>query len=907
MVQQHLSQELVSDAISAAQQFLLERLHALDVPRIEWIVALCPFLTKPDADTGDIISFTQKLFDMNVDESELMTQSQALLRDCLFGHFNCLFDDIPSFTVLKQLSTKNPVEFTKISIMPYIYKAAFRALYLRSLLRGGDDVAPRDWLAEEYFKMELVNVCHDSAIIPSLHDGYFFLCWDVIEEAKQLINDVLRDIISIMPVEHQKSVLDILTQKSHHIGYYWARAKILFELKLNPGQSVNAPGAAPPAERDAELEPELNNLVLDDIIRSNGFFHSLQERECQGPESALRKRYLVLVRSWYVHARGGAEGGAERARGLASRAAAALATADPDPLIDDFYEHDQNMFTDREFSAVRWETATCAAELLRYVSELIVRRGWSCAPHVWDFINLTLCATLGSLLRTPRCTRNLQWAAVCSAALRAADAVNTFVCLVPARSERQRPEAHVAALPAEWRDVFEPEITAHALHLASSICEESSRRTTATVCEMAVIQPLIGLLEKSLGGGLRWERVPAARRSGDLAPRTLARAALAVLRGSAHHACKYLAYHLLRASAEPLVLEDAEKVMLWSQRREEEGEDDSEEKSNIPEGGVDLSLTLYYETIENTVSSLCGAEEAESTGPADVNRAAGFAVAALALLRHASLARGDLVHHYSESLGESGMVAHIIRASLALLPPELLAHAADERLPAPAHLLPAFTSDPLLLAPEPEAGETASRAACRLLYEVLRLCGGTARGVWSALDGRRAALLRRLVLTCVATPLAHAQLTHLKEHAHELEDAEITISWSRGSASCLAAVDTCHMELNITLGTCHPLEVPEVTAPAPALRLASLHHVKLYLAFQNGWLVNAFKMWTELIRGKVNRAKECAVCCHRLHPATGLLPSSHCRSCNKHFHPRCLGKWFKSVGKSNCPLCRKKF
>ncbi|VVC90977.1 unnamed protein product [Leptidea sinapis] len=329
--------------------------------------------------------------------------------------------------------------------------------------------------------------------------------------------------------------------------------------------------------------------------------------------SALRKRYLVLVRSWYVHARGGAEGGAERARGLASRAAAALATADPDPLIDDFYEHDQNMFTDREFSAVRWETATCAAELLRYVSELIVRRGWSCAPHVWDFINLTLCATLGSLLRTPRCTRNLQWAAVCSAALRAADAVNTFVCLVPARSERQRPEAHVAALPAEWRD-------------------ESSRRTTATVCEMAVIQPLIGLLEKSLGGGLRWERVPAARRSGDLAPRTLARAALAVLQGSAHHAYKYLAYHLLRASAEPLVLEDAEKVMLWSQRREEEGEDDSEEKSNIPEGGVDLSLTLYYETIENTVSSLCGAEEAESTGPADVNRAAGFAVAALALL-----------------------------------------------------------------------------------------------------------------------------------------------------------------------------------------------------------------------------------------------------------------------------------
>lgn len=52
------------------------------------------------------------------------------------------------------------------------------------------------------------------------------------------------------------------------------------------------------------------------------------------------------------------------------------------------------------------------------------------------------------------------------AVLRLYCAVARFAAGAAAEAERRQPSAHVAALPAEWADVFAPDLTANLLALA---------------------------------------------------------------------------------------------------------------------------------------------------------------------------------------------------------------------------------------------------------------------------------------------------------------------------------------------------------------------------------------------------------------------------------------------------------
>lgn len=96
-------------------------------------------------------------------------------------------------------------------------------------------------------------------------------------------------------------------------------------------------------------------------------------------------------------------------------------------------------------------------------------------------------------------------------------------------------------------------------------------------------------------------------------------------------------------------------------------------------------------------------------------------------------------------------------------------------------------------------------------------------------------------------------------------------------------------EVTVTLAAAHPLEPPRVDPPQNQVLAASqLHWVRVYLAYQNGWLVTALRLWSEALRSRVDAAAQCYICYCRLHPTTARLPNVPCYTCNNRFHSACL-------------------
>lgn len=160
------------------------------------------------------------------------------------------------------------------------------------------------------------------------------------------------------------------------------------------------------------------------------------------------------------------------------------------------------------------------------------------------------------------------------AALRLFRAVARFAAGAAAEAERRRPAAHVAALPAEWADVFAPDLTADLLALTVHVLGKSTRplldhprrprsptrsaaesagERDASAAHVAMVDELQRALRL-----LNWERLPAAQRQGPFALSRLCGAGAAALAGAGHAAYKCLAFDLLAALAQPLVREDGE-------------------------------------------------------------------------------------------------------------------------------------------------------------------------------------------------------------------------------------------------------------------------------------------------------------------------------------------------------------
>uniref|UniRef100_A0A2A4K9H9 E3 ubiquitin-protein ligase listerin n=1 Tax=Heliothis virescens TaxID=7102 RepID=A0A2A4K9H9_HELVI len=523
-------------------------------------------------------------------------------------------------------------------------------------------------------------------------------------------------------------------------------------------------------------------------------------KRCSDEQAAYDTAYLVMLRSWYV-----AYGG-EGADALLRDVTAARRAADLDVIVDAYYRQNHTMLYDRDISECGWSQVVSNVAVVEFLCHTVTSRGWDAPPHHWDFVTITLCSLLNSLRKSMDSWGSTKVAMLARAALRLWVRVRRFVRDVPAASQRRQPAPHVAALPREWADMFAPDthhnMFALALHLLES-CNEGEMTST----RIEVIGALIECIKLS-----DWFALPATHRQGELCLPRLAGAAAAALQQPPHHACAYLAYYLLLALAEPLVLDDVEKLALWS-----DGSSEPEEDAERPQLCVER-LLAGWARLHDVVDAALGAVElgegtCEMVPMSDsYNAALAWLLLGAALLALAARARGDLAQQYAARLVRQYVAPHAVRQ----------------------------------------------------------------------------------------------QLHELQRRAHEIEDAEIHIAWSAGEVTCAYSVEERRVELRVALAREHPLVAPRLAAPGAGPG-ANTHWLALYLAYQNGTLLNALKMWTSAVNARVESAPQCYICYCRLHPASGRLPRVPCHQCRNKFHNVCLRKWFATSNKSSCPLCRSPF
>ncbi|PZC71255.1 hypothetical protein B5X24_HaOG213754, partial [Helicoverpa armigera] len=310
--------------------------------------------------------------------------------------------------------------------------------------------------------------------------------------------------------------------------------------------------------QDTALADSLDGHKLEDVVSGNGYFHTLQAsttwrseqseaaaEESEAAEAAYETARLVMLRSWLA-------------------AHGDCGDAGLDGIVNAYYRSNHTMLYDRDISECSWREVVSNAAVVEFLSHTVTSRGWHAPPHHWDFVSITLCSLLNSLRKSMEQWGSPRVALLARVVLRLWARVRRFVRDVPARSTREQPAAHVAALPREWDDMFAPDthynLFALALHLLEC-CNESEM----TSPRIEVIGALIECLKLS-----DWFALNAAHRRSELSLARLLPAAAAALQRPPHHAAAWLAYHLLLALAGPLVLDDAEKLAQWSDSSESE-------------------------------------------------------------------------------------------------------------------------------------------------------------------------------------------------------------------------------------------------------------------------------------------------------------------------------------------------
>lgn len=411
---------------------------------------------------------------------------------------------------------------------------------------------------------------------------------------------------------------------------------------------------------------------------------------------------------------------------------------------------------------------------------------------------------------------------------------------------------------------------------------------------------------------LQWDalapehRAPAA----PLALERLARAAAAALAGAAPPPRLALARALLAALARPLVLADAERLAA---RAAAEPAPDAPEAPDAVELCLDYLHDAFvsgYDLLDAALGSVVVGEGTCELVPGTDSYcvALGWLLLLDAQAELCGLARGDLVQHYVAYYRARQYAEPVLRAALRLLPPAVLAHAADGAAPAAAALAPAFLAAPAYSVRTPADAALVGALACRALFALVAGPGaGGARGWWGAAAARPARLLERVVALYVAPAVVREQLRELAARAPDLDDTEVEISWGAREVRAVYCVEERRLELRVWLAPAHPLVAPRLAAAGGGAGAGGVQWLQLYMAQQHGSVLGALRLWTGAVCARVEAAPQCYICYCRLQPSTGRLPKVPCYQCKNKFHNLCLRKWFATSNKSNCPLCRAAF
>ena len=71
-----------------------------------------------------------------------------------------------------------------------------------------------------------------------------------------------------------------------------------------------------------------------------------------------------------------------------------------------------------------------------------------------------------------------------------------------------------------------------------------------------------------------------------------------------------------------------------------------------------------------------------------------------------------------------------------------------------------------------------------------------------------------------------------------------------------------------------------------------------------GGLSGLCHVWVKNFASHFHGVEDCMICYSAVHSKTHEVPRKRCPTCKNKFHAPCIAQWFKSSGKTVCPLCK---
>ncbi|XP_045494127.1 E3 ubiquitin-protein ligase listerin-like [Colias croceus] len=181
---------LVDRAVKEIQGKLRDNHDALDIPIIEHIVSICPYLVDFDnvtIDNSELIQITKQLLNIDITHSETAVLVYALRKDIVYGKLTCPIDDGHIMKkVLEIANTNSTKDLATSDVVAYVNKVVFRAAFLKEIVTRSKEL-DGSLFDDEFFRLLFVDVLYDFTVVSSLCEVYAFVSIFIINKLLGII------------------------------------------------------------------------------------------------------------------------------------------------------------------------------------------------------------------------------------------------------------------------------------------------------------------------------------------------------------------------------------------------------------------------------------------------------------------------------------------------------------------------------------------------------------------------------------------------------------------------------------------------------------------------------------------------------------------------------------------------
>ncbi|KAF7402902.1 hypothetical protein HZH66_005169 [Vespula vulgaris] len=556
-------------------------------------------------------------------------------------------------------------------------------------------------------------------------------------------------------------------------------------------------------------------------------------------------------------------------------------------IVTNQQQNSNFLLLDCDISDESWENVALTLEVIRFLTELIIRIPRDLSCENWDFILISLASWQVSVNKSRRTFNDLKVTALTVAV---SQLFYEFQSLMHKHEIVPLNELPPAILD-EWKAVF-----ANDIH--RSILQTWKLHAESCIEKMGILKPIIALDYLGRTINLLYAKELFKNENVSTDSNNLdetIKLCLKLLQSPAP-SIQLAAYHCLKHVISELVEQDKTSMetecfhpLVLSIRNFEEA-----------------LLNIQY--IVNTMLidfKLCDTISCTIQPYTDsYTYTLGYLLLWAIVLDMCANTHGDLRYQYAEIL-KKDLFPCLLNNIFRLMPVEVLQ---DNKNKA-AKLVEMFSTIPSLNFAESWTEWRLDHIVCWLYTNTLRHLPVLVRQWWSTADSRVSAAVDRITMHYVSPMLCQEEL--LNNRLVNVENMQVKVHPTAREVVALYQMDDTELELSIVLPPNHPLGPVTVEPGQHAGGTANWRNchmqLSIFLTHQNGSIWDGLISWKKNLDKKFAGVEECYICFSIFHISTYQIPKLSCHTCRKKFHTPCLYKWFSTSQKSTCPICRNVF